>query len=52
MFVIDLPWREPFREALLIELRVGARSRYGSYVDNEIYARLLEEFDEFGEGSR
>ncbi len=52
MFVAYLPWRESFGEALLIELRVGARSGHGSYIDNEVYARLLEEFDEFGEGSR
>ena len=39
MLVADLPRRQRFWEALLIELRVGARSRHRSHVDNEIDVR-------------
>jgi hypothetical protein len=32
---------------MLIELRVGARSRDGSHVDNEIDSRLLQQIGKF-----
>ena len=47
MLVADLPRRQRFREALLIELRIGARPRHRPYVDNEIDAGLPQEIDKF-----
>ncbi len=47
MLIADLPWRQRFREALLIELRVGARPRHRPYVDNEVDAGLLQEIGKF-----
>jgi hypothetical protein len=49
MLVADLPWRQRFREALLIELRVGTRPRHRPYVDNEVDAGLLQEIGKFGD---
>src|SRR5260370_11608538 len=49
MLVADLPWRQRFREALLIELRVGARPRHRPYVDDEVDAGLLQEIGKFGD---
>ena len=40
MLIADLPRRKRFGEALLIELRVGARLRHRPYVDNEAEAEL------------
>jgi hypothetical protein len=47
MLVADLPWRQRFREALLIEPRVGTRPRHRPYVDNEVDAGLLQEIGKF-----
>ena len=47
MLVANLPWRQRLRQALLIELRVGARPRHRSYVDNEVDAGLPQEIDKF-----
>jgi hypothetical protein len=47
MLVADLPRRQRFREALLIELRVGTRPRHRPYVDNEVDAGLLQEIGKF-----
>jgi hypothetical protein len=47
MLVADLPWRQRFGEALLIELRVGARPRHRPYVDNEVDTGLLQEIGKF-----
>ena len=47
MLIADLPRRQRFGEALLIELRVGARPGYRPYVDNEADARLSQEIDKF-----
>ena len=47
MLVADLPRRQRFGKALLIELRVGARPRHRPYVDNEADARLSQEIDKF-----
>ena len=45
MLVADLPWRQRFREALLIELRIGARPRYRPYVDHEVDTGLPQQID-------
>jgi hypothetical protein len=47
MLVADLPRRQRFREALLIELRVGTRPPHRPYVDNEVDAGLLQEIGKF-----
>ena len=47
MLVADLPRRQRFREALLIELRVSARPRHRPYVDNEVDAGVLQEIGKF-----
>ena len=47
MLVADLPRRQRFGEALLIELRVGARPRHRPHVDNEVDAGLPQEIDKF-----
>ena len=47
MLIADLPRRQRFGEALLIELRVGARPGYRPYVDNEADARFPQEIDKF-----
>jgi hypothetical protein len=47
MFVADLPRRQCFGEAFTVELRIGARPRHRSHVDDEIDARFLEQIDEF-----
>jgi tetratricopeptide (TPR) repeat protein len=47
--VADLPWRQRFRKALPIELRVGARPRYRPYVDHEVDAGLPQQIDELGD---
>jgi hypothetical protein len=47
MLIADLPRRQRFGEALLIELRVGARPRYRPYVDNQVDAGLPQEIDKF-----
>src|ERR1700730_7981446 len=47
MLITDLPRRQRFRKALLIELRVGTRSRDGSHVDNEIDSGLLQQIGKF-----
>jgi hypothetical protein len=49
MLIADLPRRQRFGKALLIELRVGARPRYRSYVDNEVDAGLPQEIDKFND---
>ena len=49
MLIADLPRRQCFGEALLIELRVGARPRYRPYVDNEVDAGLPQEIDKFND---
>ena len=47
MLIADLPRCQRFGEALLIELRVGARPRYRPYVDNEVDAGLPQQIDKF-----
>ena len=47
MFIADLPRRQRFGEAFAVELRIGARPRHRSHVDDEIDAGLLEQIDEF-----
>jgi hypothetical protein len=47
MLITDLPRRQRFRKASLIELRVGARSRDGSHVDNEIDSGLPQQIGKF-----
>jgi hypothetical protein len=47
MLIADLPRRQHFGEALLIELRVGTRPAHRSDVDNETDARLSQEIDKF-----
>ena len=52
MLVADLPGRQSGRQAVTIELRIGARARYRAHVDNEVDSGLPEQIDEFGNGSR
>ena len=47
MLIPDLPRRECFGEALLIELRVGARPGHRPYVDNQADTGFLQEVDKF-----
>jgi len=47
MLVADLPRRQRFGQALLVELRVGARPRHRPYVDNEVDAGVLQETGKF-----
>ena len=47
MLITDLPRCQRFRKALLIELRVGARSQDGSHVDNEIDSGFLQQIGKF-----
>lgn len=47
MLVTDLPRCERFGEALLIELRIGARPGHRPYVDNEADTGLPQEIDKF-----
>ena len=47
VLITDLPRCQRFREAMLIELRVGAQSRDGSHVDNEIDSGLLQQIGKF-----
>jgi hypothetical protein len=47
MLITDLPRCQHFRKALLIELCVGARSRDGSHVDNEIDSGFLQQISKF-----
>jgi len=49
VFIADLPRRQCFREAVAIELRIGARPRHRSHVDHEIDAGFPEEIDEIGD---
>jgi len=51
MLITDLPRCQSVRKALLIELRVGARSRDGSHVDNEIDSELLQQIGKFDDRS-
>jgi hypothetical protein len=47
MLTTDLPRCQRFRKAVLIELRVGARSRDGSHIDNEIDSGFLQQIGKF-----
>lgn len=47
MLVADLPRRQRFGKAFAIELRIGARSRYRPYVDNQVDAGPPKQIDEF-----
>lgn len=46
MLIPDLPRRQGVAEGLLVELRVGARSRHGPYVHDSVDRRLPKEIDE------
>ena len=47
MLIADLPRRQRSRKAFAIELRIGARSRYRPYVDDQVDARRPKQIDEF-----
>jgi hypothetical protein len=47
MLIANLPRRQRFGKALLIELRIGARPGHRSDVDNEANAGLSQEIDKF-----
>lgn len=47
MLIADLPRRQRFGEAFAIELRIGARSWYRPYVDNQVDAGPPKQIDEF-----
>jgi hypothetical protein len=49
MIVADLPRRQRLREAVAIELRIGARSRHRPHIYDEIDARLPQQIGEFGD---
>ncbi len=49
MLIADLPGRQRFGKAFAIELRIGARSRYRPYVDDQVDARRPKQIDEFGD---
>ena len=49
MFIADLPRRQRFGEAVVVELRIGTGSRHRPHVDDEIDAGLPEQIDEFGD---
>ena len=51
MLIADLPRRQRFGEAFTVELRIGARPRHRSHVDDEIDARFLEQISEFDDRS-
>lgn len=51
MLITDLPRHQRLAEALTVELRIGARSRQRSHVDDEIDARFLEKIGEFDDRS-
>ena len=52
MLIADLPRRQHFGEVSAVELRIGARSRHRSHVDDKIDAGLPEQIDEFDDRSR
>lgn len=47
MLIADLPRRQHFWKAFAIELRIGARSRYRPYVDNQADPGRPKQIDEF-----
>jgi hypothetical protein len=47
MLIADLPRRQRLGKAFAIELRIGARSRYRPYVDDQVDARCPKQIDEF-----
>jgi hypothetical protein len=49
MFIADLPRRQRFGEAIVVELRIGTGSRHRPHVDDEIDAGLPEQIDKFGD---
>jgi hypothetical protein len=49
MFIADLPRRQRFGEAVVVELWIGTGSRHRPHVDDEIDAVLPEQIDEFGD---
>lgn len=49
MFIADLPRRQRFGEAVVVELWIGTGSRHRPHVDDEIDAGLPEQIDEFGD---
>jgi len=51
MPIADLPRRQRFGEAFTVELRIGARPRHRSHVDDEIDARFPEQIAEFADRS-
>jgi hypothetical protein len=49
MLIADLPRPQRFGKVFAIELRIGARSRYRPYVDNQVdpgRSKQINEFDD------
>src|SRR3954451_5783784 len=52
MLITDLPRRQCCRQALPVELGIGARSRHRSHINNEFDAWFLKKVSKFVDGPR